>query len=247
MNINQSLLDDINSGSIINNNDLTTLNSRITNTNNTLTNLDVVQKNGLSRQVDIKNIITTEGDRLNSKKKTIDQAILSQNRIIYFNDNNRKIYAAYLKILIVLTITLAIVWLTRVIKKHVEFIPDSVLDILLIVTVSIGIIIIYNYYIDIRMRNRYNFDEINLDPPTIGNDDSSKNNGELTSGAYGVCIGGDCCKPATNTEAGSTWDDDKGKCVYDPVATTQPPQAFHTMNSVKPIDAFEYTDYSPYK
>jgi hypothetical protein len=252
MSINQNILDDINTvnkmfnSNILPGSPLSILNERVTNTNNALKNLNVVQQNGLSRQSDIKNIISTESDRLNTKKATIDQAIISQNRIIYFNDNNRKIYAAYLRILIVLTITLAIVWLIRVIRKHVEAIPDWILDILIMLTVSIGLIIIYNYWVGIRMRNRYNFDEINIDPPAINTNDGTNSN-DLTGAASSICIGSDCCKPASGTEPGSTWDEDKGKCINDPVVTTAPPQAFHTMNSVKPEDAFEYSDYSPYK
>lgn len=253
MSINQNILDDVNTvnrmfnSNIIPGSPLSTLNDRVVGTNTALKNLNIVQQNGLSRQNDIKNIIFGESDRLTSKKATIDQAILSQNRIIYFNDNNRKIYAAYLRILIILTITLAIVWLIRVIKKHVEAIPDWILDILIIIVVSVGLIVIYNYWIDIQMRNKYNFDEINLAPPTINTDDGS-NNGDLTGGAYSICIGSDCCKPASGTEPGSTWDEEKGKCINDPVVTTSPvSQGFHTMSSVKPVDSFEYTDYSPYK
>jgi hypothetical protein len=253
MSINQNILDDVNTvtkmfnSNILPGSPLSTLNNQVISTNTALKNLDVVQKNGLSRQSDIKYIISGETDRLNMKKATIDQAILSQNRIIYFNDNNRKIYSAYLMILIVLTITLAIVWLLRVIKKHVEVIPDWIIDISIILTVSIGLIIIYNYWVSIRMRNKYNFDEINLSPPTI-NTDNSLNNSDLTGGASSICIGSDCCKPATDNEPGSVWDEEKEKCINDPVATTSPPaQGFQTMDLVKPADKFEYTDYSPYK
>jgi hypothetical protein len=250
MSINQNMLDDVNTvtrmfnSNILPGSPLANLNNRVVGTNTALKNLDVVQKNGLSRQSDIKQIISGETDRLNMKKTTIDQAILSQNRIIYFNDNSRKIYSAYLMILVVLTITLAIVWVMRVIKKHVEAIPDWILDISIILTVAVGLIIIYNYWVNIRIRNRYNFDEINLSPP-ITNTDDSLNNSDLTGAAYGICIGSDCCKPATGTEPGSTWDEDKGKCINDPVVTTV--QAFQTMDSVKPADVFEYTDYSLYK
>ena len=88
------------------------LNARLNEMNDALAELEEVEKNGISRQSDIKDIIEDESDRLDEKKKTIDQAIMAQNRIIYFNDNTRKIYAAYLKMLIVAVITLAIVYVT---------------------------------------------------------------------------------------------------------------------------------------
>ena len=257
MTINQNLLEDINSvNKLFNSNILQTaslnrFNNTVLATNNSLNNLDAVQKNGLSRQNDIKDIITNESDRLKSKKTTIDQAILSQNRIIYFNDNNRKIYAAYLRILIVLTITLAIIWVITVIKKYTEIIPDWLMEILIIIIVAIGCIIIYNYYIDIRMRNQYNFDEINLDPPIMKEkEDAGSTDGDLTSGSLGLCIGADCCKPATQNTPGSTWDEILNKCINDPIIppnSTQTVQGFDIMNSAKPIDAFEYTEYSQYK
>lgn len=247
MSINQNLLDYITN--LYNNNILQTsvvtgMNDKVKAANVSLNQLDVVQKNGLSRQNDIKKIITDESKRLNEKKTTIDQAVLSQNRIIYFNDNNRKIYGAYLRLLIVLTITLAIVWLIRIIKKHIEIIPDWILDICIIITVSIGLIIMYNYYIDIQIRSKYNFDEINLNPPVIKTEDtaSSSTNGPLNDSGS-LCVGAECCKPATKTDPGSVWDEEANKCINEPILQ----DGFNTMNSVKPVDAFEYNDYSPYK
>jgi len=249
--MNKDLLNDVNTlynsdnlpGSSTKLNDL---NDRVKTMNDSLSILNGVETNGLSRQNDIKQIITTESDRLIQKKDTIDQAIITQNRIIYFNDNNRKRYAAYLRILITLTVTLAIVWLIQVIRKNVEVIPDWILDILIIASISIGIIIIYNYFIDISERTKYNFDEINMDAPTLGASD--KSNGDDSSGGTGaLCMGEECCKPATAEKAGSTWDEVIGKCLNDPIVTPVTTERFTTIKSVKPTDSFEYTEYSPYK
>jgi len=244
MPISQNLLNYVNDLYGSNNSYVGGINSNVVSTNTSLDQLDGTQKNALSKQNDIKDIITSENDRLNLKKTTIDQAILSQNRIIYFNDNNRKIYGAYLRILIVLTITLAIVWLIRVIRKHVEIIPGWIFDICMTFTICIGFIFIYNYYIDIRARNSYNFDEIKLDPPIINPVDSSSTTAVSTTSPISdssgnICVGKDCC-PDTNV-LGPTWSEDQGKCI---IASGE---SFVTMNSVKPADAFEYNDYSPYK
>lgn len=249
--MNKDLLNDVNTlynGDLLagSQTKLNDLNDRVKTMNDSLTDLNKVEINGLSRQNDIKQIITTESDRLTQKKNTIDQAIITQNRIIYFNDNNRKRYAAYLRILITLTVTLAIVWLIQVIRKHVEVIPDWILDILIIASISIGIIIIYTYFIDISERSKYNFDEINMDPPTISGDDKSKG-GDLSGGTGALCIGEECCKPATVDTPGSTWDETVGKCLNDPIVVSTTVQGFTTIKSIKPTDAFEYTEYSPYK
>ncbi len=245
MSLQEENLNDINTlynNNILQTSALTYLNDRVINMNVSLKNMDTVQKNGLSKQSEINDIITTEADRLDQKKNTIDQAVLSQNRILYFNDNNRKRYAAYLRILMVAVITLATIWALLLVRKHIDFIPDWFIEIIIILTVTIGLIIIYNYYIDIRRRNLYNFDEINLEPPAINIKDESNGAGNLSDGAANLCIGAECCKPATKDIAGSTWDEILGKCLNDPKS-----ESFTNLSTVKPREAFEYTDYSPYK
>jgi len=179
-----------------------------------LTNLKDVQDNALGRQNDVKYLVESEANRLHDKKEVIDKAIDTQNRIIYSNDNSRKIYAAYLKILIAIVIILAIVWVLRVLNKHLSFIPPWVFNIIIIVIVSIGLILVYNYYIEIRRRSRYNFDELELAPPP-----SKDVNKKVVSGASlldnsKTCQGADCCIPAIIGTPGSQWNELLGKCEY---------------------------------
>lgn len=241
--MNKDSTNDVNtlydSDKILQNTELNKLNDTLISMNDSLSDLNIAQTNGLSRQNDIKQIITTESDRLIQKKDTIDQAIITQNRIIYFNDNNRKRYAAYLRMLITLTVTLAIVWLIQLLRKHVEAIPDWILDILIIASISIGIIIIYTYFIDINERSNYNFDEINMEPPKKNTDDKS-NGGDLSKNGGDLCVGQDCCKPENELTSGSRWIIEENRC-------SKITDAFNTMKSVKPTDSFEYTEYSPYK
>jgi hypothetical protein len=189
-------------------NALDDLNSQLYSVYSSLTDLNSTQTNALSNQNDIKNIIEKEASRLQSKKEQIDQAAKNQQRLIYFNDNSRKVYAAYLKIMVVAVITLAIVWVIRVINFHFgESIPDFVTNILFISTISIGLIIIYNYYVAIRSRDPYNFDELKFDPPaplaTPSPEDLVASNYEGSS----TCVGQKCCSSSTN------WDPVQSKCV----------------------------------
>jgi len=256
---------------------LDTLAARVATQSEKLKTLNGIQKAGINEQEKIDNIITTEQNRLNNKKSAIDDAITSQNRIIYFNNNTRKVYEAYIKIVIVLAIALAIIWVIRLVKTHIEFIPDWILDILVVATISISLIVIFNYYMDIRVRSRYNFDELNLDaPPDNSNNSKSKGNvGNLFDG-ISTCVGADCC--TTTGDYKTKWDEDTAKCVQafttlsessenfigmvppeihipDPITDIDPnKQKPHikrreefTLPSAKPVDAFEYTNYSSYK
>jgi len=174
-----------------------------------LTELQGVEVNALTKQSAIMDMVKSENDRLTNKKKTIDQAAENQKRIIYFNDNSRKVSSAWLKILITVVITLALIYIIRIISYY-GFLPDMAFNVLIIAIVSISVIVLVKYYADIRRRDRYNFDELNLKNPNMGyvSSTSSPNSSlpPLVS-----CIGEQCCPPEENT--GSIWDATIGKCV----------------------------------
>lgn len=180
-----------------------------------MTNLKGVQENAIQRQNDVKYLVETEANRLSDKKEVIDKAIDTQNRIIYFNDNSRKIYTAYLKILVAIVIILAIVYLLRVLAKRFEFIPGWIMNIVILGVVSIGLIIMYNYYGEIRRRSRYNFDELDLPHPPAKNLDAKAISGGNLLDASKTCVGADCCEPAIIGTPGSQWNELIGKCEYE--------------------------------
>lgn len=225
-----------------------------------LSDLRGVQTNALTKQTEISDIIRKENDRLKGKQQTIDQAIENQKRILYFSDNSRKRYSAYLKIVIVLAITLGIVYLIRVLNYHVgEKIPGFVYNVLLVATISIGLIIIWRLYESIHMRDRYNFDELKLKAPrTRDPNDDTKGSGEL--GSLLGCVGSQCCTLPTADTPGTKWDPDKGKCVFSDIVPTGTPsgtpsgtssgtssgknESFTNIGLASPNEAFEYSQYS---
>lgn len=190
------------------------LNDGIKTVYTSLTNLKGVQDNALGRQNDVKYLVESEANRLNDKKETVDKAIDTQNRIIYFNDNSRKIYTAYLKILIAIVIILAIIFLLRVLAKQFESIPIWIINIIIIIIVSTGLIFVYNYYIEIRRRSRYNFDELELAPPPSKDVNKKAVSGLSLLDDSKTCQGADCCIPAIIGTPGSQWNELLGKCEY---------------------------------
>jgi hypothetical protein len=186
-----------------------------------LSHLQGVQVNALTKQQGIKKMIDNENDRLSEKKNTIDQAIQNQKRIIYFNDNNRKISSAYLMIIISVAITLGMVFVVRVIFHHLTILPDMLFNILIVSIVSIGLIIAYNYYLTIIYRDPYNFDELKLTAPSINHikEDSSSNDLIVPQDSPNGCIGSDCCTPSTNSEPGTEWSKNEGRCIFSPAGS----------------------------
>ena len=197
---------------------MTSLNSQISSVNTALNNLDTSQNVSLLQQDRIAKILNNETQRLDSKKRQVDMASENQKRIVYFNDNNRKINAAYLKIIIIFTITLAIIWLITIINTTFSP-PEYIIQILIVVVVSTWLILSYSYYSAIQVRDRYNFDEYKHSPPNTTPTDSSTSatiSGSGDFGGFGSCIGSSCCYPPTETESGTIWDSDKSQCVFAP-------------------------------
>lgn len=181
-----------------------------------LSNLHGEQINTLTKQENVKKIIEDENKRLHQNKEVIDKAIDNQKRIIYFNDNNRKISLAYLRILVTIAITLGMVYLVRVIFYNFgNSLPDMLFNVLIVTIISIGIIVSVNYYLSIQYRDRYNFDELKLSPPKINYDAESENNLN-GGGTLANCVGPYCCTPSTADSPGTQWSDVQGKCVYSP-------------------------------
>jgi hypothetical protein len=185
-----------------------------------LTNLQGVQTNALAKQDDMLDIINYEQKRLQDKQNSIDQAVENQKRIIYFNDNSRKVYSAYLNILITIGIILGVIFVIRIIYLNFSgYIPEFVFNITMIAIMSIGLIIIFNIFMGIRSRDNYNFDELNLKPPTFATS-STSSPGFFNFGSLAGCIGSQCCTPPTEDTPGTKWNPSIGRCQFSPSLNT---------------------------
>jgi len=242
------------------NTELSKLNSKLSDIYSTLNELDGVQTNALARQTDVKDIMDFETWRLNYKANQINEAAENQKRIIYFNDNSRKIHAAYIKITIAAAITLAVVWLIRVINNHFSsIIPIFIINIAMILTISIGLIIIYNYYRMIISHSRYNFDELKFDKPntTTAPDKDAESGSNLfdDSNLNKSCVGSFCCNPPVEGTPGTLWNPKLGQCEFapalpsttTPAATTAYPKIDVKKERFTNAEPTEYEKYSPYK
>ena len=192
---------------------LAEFNSKLSTANNALTKLKGVQTNAIMGQDEVNKLVIDENERLESKKKHIDEAVENQKRIVYFNENNQKKTMVYIKILVTVVIGLFIILAVYIYAGI--FLPLYIVYILIIATGVITGVISINLYFTILSRDNYNFDELKYDtlplPGTVSEEDKSKN------GAFNfdkICIGEDCCNPPTETESGTVWDGSLGKCLF---------------------------------
>lgn len=172
------------------------------------------------KQKIVNDILETEKQRLDSKKANIDTAMEGQKRMIALNNNYQKRYAAYTKIMIVITIGIVIYIFMDKLMVLMPFIPEIVFY--LIVIVILGGVVFYSYlvWMDVKRRELTNFDEIALPAPDLSGSPSAKSGaaGSGVGGAGGTpgstdfsnCVGSACCGYDANTGEPIPWDPNTG-------------------------------------
>jgi hypothetical protein len=190
-----------------NNNAVSNINNQLNSLYNNITSSQAASQAVLFKQKIVNDILDTESQRLKAKKANIDTAISGQKRMIVLNDNYQKRYGAYTKMAIAFVVgIIAYVFIDKL-KVLLPFIPDFVYYILTIVVLGSIAIYIYVLYMDILKRDKMNYDEYTLAPPStpathISADGTISGSGGAGSGAAGTpgsasnyenCIGPQCC------------------------------------------------------
>jgi hypothetical protein len=208
-------------------------------------------------------VIDSENARLTTKNEQIQTIKSSQDRTNALNESYRKRNWEYVKLLIVVAISLFVILGISMFLRNI--IPDSFID--LLTAIIIGIVLIYAFmtYRTISYRSAIDFDKLNLSNPisTSGDDAASAANQKIISagesgdilGAAGVGIPGACSGPSC-CDSGTKWCLSQNKCILNanvcptiaPTTTPTPTtQGFTTMSNSNEYTESEYTNYAPYK
>jgi len=176
------------------------------------TNTNYNVYNELTSIMDISGIIQNEKQRLDRKSVGIKSAIDSQNRMIFLNQSYANRMKEYSFMTMVIAITIMSVVFTLMIKN---FIPRFLVNILLIIFVSVGVVWSLRIYFGIIQRDNVDFDKIySFSPDLSGNaivvDHSFAANG-FSIGLGIDCVGSDCCSD------GLVYDTNLSQCVLAPV------------------------------
>jgi hypothetical protein len=243
-----------------------TVKSQVTNLSNSLDGLNTAYTNAnvnsdavLSKQSDVNSMVVAEQNRLQQKKFLIDQALDGRKRLVTLNDSYRLKYTQYIKIILVLIVTL-IVWIVLNKLAEMGFLPDPFYTVLVVITIAVGGFVCYFIYLDILSRDNMNFNAINVPAPVKLTPDQIKKSQEAAANSgnllgtinFGGCIGAECCSD------GSKWDAGNSVCIGNSLSygasTTYTRSPFTTLSISynvgeikKPISANspnEYGDYS---
>jgi hypothetical protein len=181
----------------------------------------------------VNTIVLNEQERLNKKKKSVDDALFTQNRMIEFNENLRKRYAAFNYIIVTWVIAFLLLFIILLLSRFFPF-PTSFL-----ITVIIAIAIIVSGWklYDIYSRWNMDYEVYKLQPPVLQTVKYDADGHLITpapvsasaSSDKAECVGAKCCSQET------VWSASLNTCT---VPTTIQP--FGNM------DASEFEKYATY-
>lgn len=233
---------------LINVADETTLNANFSSISTALTNLNNTTINN--------SVIDSENQRLATKNERIQAMSSSQSRMNALNESYRKKNWEYIKILIVIAISLlTILGISTFLRNTI---PDIFIDLLTAIIAGLAIIYSIMVYKQISARSAIDFDKLNLGNPATNSEKDDKATKKIISagesgdllGATNECSGASCC------EEGTKWCASKNRCFPDDTTfESKCAEGFGgmmgSMNSKKSnkIDyaETEFSDYAPYK
>lgn len=150
-----------------------------TNINSLNTNLDNIQTKSnilLAQQEEIQKIVNTEKSRLIQKATQVDQEYPSKVRAVYMNNNIQKRYNAYLKILVVMVISLVIMFLVSFISRFFPIISPMIINTIHIIILSIAVIVCIGIYTEIQTHDEMNYDKLKFKKTLTATSTDTSNN-----------------------------------------------------------------------
>lgn len=143
-------------------------------------------------------IITYEKSRIDSRAEIIDLEYDIKLRRDHFKKSETLKKNAYHRMLMIFIIALVVSVALVFSKAYFPFIPDLVVDLLIIAIVGGALIFILTAYVDMSKRSNMDYEKVSFDLLEDGK--SKKNDGTAVTdhSTYGTgisngCIGGNCC------------------------------------------------------
>jgi hypothetical protein len=183
------------------------LNKMNTNYNTASQNVNDV----LTKQKEMQDIVNKEQARLLQKKTTVDDTFNGKLRGSQLNESYRQKRAAYMKILIAISLSL-IVYLIIYFVLKTFLLPEGVGNMLSILLFSVTILYVLSVVTEIYKRDNLDYSTLNIPPPKMAKPVGASGNLTDVSGNNltdaNLCIGKDCCDPLI-----SVWKPYVNQCI----------------------------------
>lgn len=164
-------------------------------------------------------IVAMEKGRLEKQEGSINGALNSQKRLMGLNDSFRKRYNEYIKIFVVVLISLILIFGVVLLEANFPVIPSSVTTILVSLIVATAIILILIFVSNIYSRERTDFDKLDLGkwyfgsgtpdgiPVSVGSGSGSSIGSSNVEIGYKTCEDDSCC------DVGTRWCENTMQCI----------------------------------
>lgn len=184
--------------------------------------------NELTNLMDISGIIHNEQSRLDKKSVGIKNALDSQNRLIFLNQSYANRMKEYSFMIMIIAFTIVIIVFTLIFKNYL---PDSLVNIIVLIVGSIGGIWALLIYLGIQNRDNVDFDKVY----SLAPDDSENHDGNVVINSKNTttrnmsnilnyattCAGQECCGQNT------LYDFVQGQCLPSSSGFTSMEQAYN--------------------
>lgn len=163
-----------------------------------------------------KTILNVENERLGDKASAIENANKGKMRVLQLNESYRKRQSAYMNILILIVIVLAVVICLKFISRRFGIIPDAINSLIHILMFSGVIIYGMVTFMSVYGREMANYDRLDIPGPEIdtaaalaARRKKAKDSGNLLGiNNSSTCTGAACC----NNVDGIEWVPELGQC-----------------------------------
>jgi len=165
-------------------------------------------------QTQLDTVITDEYTRLDTKQKSIDNAIYGQERVAGLNESYTQKIAQYRNLIILGVVSITLCMGLHYLSQYTP-ISAGILNMIYIFIVAISLILAIRIFLLIQSRDNMDFNLLKLPPPTI---DASKNSIAGTANytnltGFSSCIGAACCGPDPDDSTKITyWDSANSMC-----------------------------------
>lgn len=195
--------------------DTTKLDSQIVQLKTNVENADDANNELLLKQQEVKEIIDDEKTRIQSNIDSTENNLTTKKRLIEFNESNRLRTHQYNNILYVFVISVFIIVMIVIGGRQIDFLPDIIPQILVIIIGSISGIKIFQMYYNMNKRSHLDYNKLSLDKPVIDSPEqiirskekAAKSGDLLGSISTAGCVGAECCDVGTN------WNESSRKCT----------------------------------
>lgn len=229
-----------------NNAEFTKLQNKLNELNTKASGVSGVLSAELSNLSEVDRVLTSEKNDLNAKKDQVDTSHFAKMRELSFIESRRKRQAEFTNMYYVAFIAL-ILYIVILVLSRFMGLSENIQITLAILIFAVAGIIISSKYLEVRKRDRGDYDKLSLTPPvapymTDAEIQAAKNKaaaaGKLTKIGDGETCGQSLCG------AGTKWDVATSKCVPISTATATPATpATPATSGVSAFTTIEDTQY----